>query len=329
MINNILSAIHSNPLVAIAAILLGVIFDLSLALSDWKSKFTIGGIITTLGGAIASFTAGKIDTLEKFFEENTLVIPILYTLDIALIVFLLALFFSTIIIFCVNYIRGKLKNDPETFVKAGRRAFSIFGNGLYHYVVSEPDLVSANKIRDLEKHIDVLTLIQRTMVQEVNNLHKSEQHFKDSVDAVGRLLLQYSFNDSADLQKFRMAFFEIQNDWLEYKVAINNRDWTSHSNNGFESSKSFVGHAIMLDKPLIYPKNKIRKIAFEKRKDSRYKSFIAIPVPCGQGSDNSIGAITVDYTGGDSVFTELHIEELFSLSQLVYMLYVQNIKGKS
>ncbi|MGD0337964.1 MAG: hypothetical protein ABSB78_04185 [Bacteroidota bacterium] len=327
MDNSILSAIHPNHLIAVATILCGLIFGFTLALSDWKSKFTIGGIITTVSGSLTSFTGDKVAAVKQFLDGAKLFTPILYGLNIALIVFISSLFLSTIIVFTANFLRNKRINDPEAFGKAARRAFTILGNGLYRYVTAQPDLVAANRIRDLEKHINVLSLMHKTLVSEIRCHQHSVQHFKDSVDAAGRLLLQYSFGDSPELQQFRMAFFEQKGDRLEYMIAINNRDWTSHSMRGFDVNNSFVGQAILTGRPLIYPKDKKFNAPYLKRKSSRYKSFIAVPVPCSQSDVPNIGAITVDYTGKESVFTELRIDELFIMSQLIYVLYILNIQG--
>jgi hypothetical protein len=321
-----LNAIHPNTLIAVGTILFGLILGFALALSDWKSKFTIWGIITTVTGSLASVTSEKIAVVKQFIEGSSLLTPILYCLNIALGIFLLSLLSSTIIVFIANFLKYKRTNDSEALVKSTRRAFMIFGSGLYRYVTAQPDLVAINKINDLEKHINVLALMQKTMVSEVRCDQHSEQHFMDSIDTAGRFILEHSFGESPKLQNYRMAFFERKSDRLEYLIAINNQDWTSHSMKGFDINKSFMGQAILSNRPLIYPKDKKFRAPFSKRKGV-YKSFIVMPVPCSQSNIINIGAITVDYTGKDSVFTELRIRELFALAQLVYVLYILNVKG--
>lgn len=323
----IVTTIHPNPLVALATVLCGLILGMALALSNWKSKLTIGGIATAASGAVTSISAEKFAALKQFIEGTTLLTPLLYGLDIAMSVFLVALGASTCFVFSVNFIRNKRRDDPEAFVKAARRAVSVFGSGLYAYAIAPPDLVSANKISELEKHTYVLRLLQKTLVHEIALQSHSLQHFMDSFDAVGRLLLQFSFGDGPDLQHFRMAFFERRGDRLEYLKAINNRDWTAHSMVGFDVTRSFMGYAISLDRPIVYPKDKKWNVPFSKRKSVRYKSFIILPVPCGQSGISNLGAITVDYTGNASVFTDRRIDELFALSQLVQAMYLLNVKG--
>src|SRR5207249_3138596 len=110
--------------------------------------------------------------------------------------------------------------------------------------------------------------------------------FHDVVEATGRSLLQLVFGEGPDLQHFRMAIFLLDGDrrQLLYSVAINQGDWTAHSGNGFAMDTSFAGEAIKQDKPLVYPRDKTRKVPYEERKATRYKSFIVIPVPCRQGA---------------------------------------------
>jgi len=321
-----LDAIHPDLPIAWATILCGVVFGLTLALSDWKSKLTIGSILTAGSGAIAWVTAEKVAALKAFLEGTPLIMLLIYALDFALLTFLIALLGGSMMVFAVNYIPAKRKDDPEAFVRAARRATAIFGSGLYRYVTAPPELEAANRIRDLERHKDVLELIQKTLVREVGGSARGVQHFKDSVNSIGRLLLQFSFGDSADLQHYRMAFFERRDERLEYMVAINNHDWTAHSMNGFNVADCLMGAAILRDKPMVYPRDKKRRVPYVKRRDARYKSFIAIPVPCGLGHGANVGAMTVDYTGKDATFTGLRIDELFALAQFIHSFYLLNVK---
>jgi len=322
-----LQSIHPNPLVALATVLFGLTLGIALALSDWKSKFAIGGIVTTVTGSITTLTSEKVAVVKEFLESSALLTPILYCLNIALGMFVLTLVSGIGVVFVVNFILSKRRSDPEAFVKSVRRAVAILGSGLYQYVTAQPDLLATNKIKELEKHADTLSLIQNTLANEIcTNSSPTTQHFKDSVDALGRLLLQHSFGESPDLQNYRMAFFQRQGNRLEYMVAINNRDWTAHSMKGFDLERSFVGLAIKLNRPLIYPKDKKLRTPFVKRKGSRYKSFLAIPVPCGQTDMINVGAITIDYVGEQSVFTDLRVNEVFAFSQFVHALYLLNVK---
>jgi hypothetical protein len=271
-------------------------------------------------------TSDKVTAVKQFLDSSALLTPGLYCLDIALGVFLLTLFGGTTVVFLTNFIPAKRDNDPEAFVKAIRRAISIFGSGLYRYVTVPPELAATNKIRDLEKHINSISLLQNTLANEVAAPQHSVQHFRDALEAAGRLLLQYSFGESPDLQQFRMAFFRRQGDRLEYMIAINNRDWTSHTMVGFDLNRSFLGLAVKRNRPLIYPKDKKLKTPFSKRKQARYKSFLALPVPCGQPDKKNIGAITIDYVGKHIVFTELRINEVFAFAQFVHALYLLNVQ---
>ena len=319
-------AIHPNALIALATVLFGLILGIALALSDWRSKFAIGGIIGTFAGPLASLTADKVSAVKQFIDSSTLVTPLLYCLNIALGMFVLTLVGGTSVVFLVNYLGTKRRNDPEAFIKAARRATAILGSGLYHYVTAPPELAAANKIRELEKHIDSICLLHNTLANETSTPTHSVQHFKDSVNAVGRLLLQHSFGESPDLQHFRMAFFHRQRDRLEYMVAIDNGDWTAHTMEGFDLDSSFLGIAIRENRPLIYPKDKKFRMPYAKRKQARYKSFLAVPVPCGHKDKRNIGAITIDYTGKHTIFTELRINEAFAFAQFVFALYLLNVE---
>lgn len=322
-----LQLIHPNWLVATTAIVCGVVLGIALALSDWKSKFTIGSIVATTSSAIASITAEKVKALKEFLASTTLLTPLLCGLDIAIVTFLCTLVAGASLVFLVKYLPAKRAGDPEAFLRAVRFGVVVFGSGLHRYITAPPDLAARNKIRALETHRDVICLITKTLSREVAEPLHSHQHFDDSVAAIGRLLLQVAFGDGADLQHFRMAFFERRDDQMEYRIAINNGDWTAHSMKGFAVKGSFVGEAIRLDRPMIYPRDKKWGVAFSKRSKVRYKSFVALPVPCGRGADANVGAITVDYTGADDVFTELRIEELFALTQLIHSFYLLNLRG--
>jgi hypothetical protein len=322
-----LQLIHPNWLVATTAIVCGVVLGIALALSDWKSKFTVGSIVTTISSAIASITAEKVKALKDFLASTTLLPPMLCGFDIAIVTFLFTLITGALLVFVVKYLPAKRAGDPEAFVRAVRSGVAVFGSGLHRYITAPPDLAARNKIRALEKHRDIICLISKTLAREVAEPLHSQQHFDDSVSAIGRLLLQTAFGDGPDLQHFRMAFFERQGDRIEYRIAINNGDWTAHSMKGFTVKGSFIGEAVRLDRPLVYPRDKKWGVAFSKRSKVRYKSFVALPVPCGRGAEENVGAITVDYTGTDDVFAELRIEELFALTQLIHSFYLLNVRG--
>jgi hypothetical protein len=323
-----LESINSDTLLTIAMILLGLTIGIALAFSDWKSKFTIIGIITPFLGFVTSITAERIQAVKLFIESSILISPALLCLNIALGTFLLTLIISSCVVFWINFIPRKRKNEPDAFYKAMRRAIVVLGRGLYHYVTVSPELAANTKIQELEKHIDIISLIHNTLFKEVSyNKHThNRQHFIDSVNALARVILNRSFNDSLDLQKFRLAFFQQQGDRLEYMVTVNNGDWTAHSMQGFKLNDSFVGFALKENRPLKYPKDKRIGTPYVKRKHSRYKSFIVVPVPCSQKNISNIGAITVDYIDKDEVFTELRIDELFAFAQFIYALYLINIK---
>lgn len=323
----VFAAVHPHPLVASATILVGLLIGLALALSDWKSKFTIGSIVAAGGSGVASFTGEKFAVVRQFIEGTFLLTPLLLALNLALVMFLGSLLCGTAVIFTVGYVSAHRRNDPEAFVRASRRAFAVFGGGLYGYITAPPELAAANRIRELEEHKDFLALLNKTLVREVAGSLRSVQHFNDSIEAIGRTLLRHVFGDGPDLQRYRMAFFTLKNDRLEYMLAINNHDWTSHSMVGFEVSECFMGQALKADRPMVYPRDRKRRAPYVERKGSRYKSFVALPIPCGLGATRHVGVVTIDYTGSHEVFTDLRTEALFAFGQLLCTFYQLNVQG--
>jgi hypothetical protein len=322
-----LPVVHTNPLVAMLFILGGAVLGLALALSDWKSKFTIGGIIASLGGPLVSTLAKNVETVKEFLIGNSLLTPILYALDIAFGVFISALVLGTMVVFAANLVSSKRAGDPEAFVRAVRRAVAVFGGGLYRYLTIPPDREAQNRIDELERHRTIVSLLHTTLTSEVACRAHGRQHFADSINAAGRVLLQHSFGESPTLQRFRMAFYERRGDRLECLVPINSGTWTAHSMEGFDTGRSFMGAAVAADRPMVYPRDKKSKVPFVKRKTANYKSFVAIPVPCGSRDSQNFGVLTVDYVEQDGVFTPLRMDELVLFSQLVRSLYLLNVKG--
>jgi len=320
--------IHPNPLVAPAVLLVGLVLGLALAFSDWRSKLTIGSIIGTAVGSLGSVTVERVAVLQQVLDSSGMIKPLLLGLSVAFASLLIALVGGAAIVFAWNYVEGKRAGDPEAFLRAGRRGFTIFSTGLHSYTTASPDLVAANEITDLRTHQDVRTVLFKTLLAEAANPQRSEQHFRDVMESTARLVLMTAFGEKPDLQHFRLAFFRRTGARLEYQLTVNNRDWTAHSMRGFDEGSSFVGSALKEDRPLVYPRDKKRR-SYEKRKASRYKSFVAMPVPCGEGTGKHVGAITVDYTGAPEAFTERRIETLFSLAQLFYAFYLMNVEGKS
>jgi hypothetical protein len=148
------------------------------------------------------------------------------------------------------------------------------------------------------------------------------------MESAGRYLLHSLFGDGPELSQYRLAFFEKVADKLEYRLTVNNHDWTSHSEQGFALNGSFMGEAIRARKPLVYPRDKKRKMKYEVRSDCRYKSFIAVPIPRGAAAPACVGVLTIDYVGEDSVFTEEKIEIILAFAQMLYAFYFKNFPIK-
>lgn len=322
-----LTAIYPNPLVAWLTFLIGIVLGIGIALSEWRTKAGFGALFTGGASILASLTSDKLSAVKAFVASTTLLTPLLYCLNITIIVFLTVLIGGSMIVFGVNYVPARRRNEPEAAVKAWRAAFDAFCGGLHRHVMASPDLTARNRIRELETNATILSLINQLMAREVANPNRSERHFLDEVEATGRYLLRHLFGDDATLQHYRMALFARKGERLEYWVVVNNGDWTAHSQIGFNLASSFAGEAITRDRPLIYPRDKKFRTKFTKRKYARYKSFIAIPVPCRVQAQPAIGVLTVDYTGTDKVFTEARIEALFAFSQLIHALYLLNCRG--
>lgn len=321
----ILLRIHPHPLVGSIALLGGVFLGLGLACSNWKSKLAMGSMITAAVSFIGSLTTDKWAIVEKVVNETFLLTPVLLLLNIAFVTFVILIGIGTFTVFVSNYISAKRKGDPEALVLSTKRALTVLSSGLREYVTESPDIVARNKIKELESSNDVLEVLYKILVAESSSTSHSKQHFEDVIAAAGRTLLQTVFGEGAELSHYRLAFFLVQGDRLEYCVTVNNNDWTAHSRNGFDIAKCFMGEALKRDQPLIFPKDKARKVSFDKRRDSRYQSFIAVPVPCGMGNNAHVGIVTVDYTGTDEVFTEKRRDLLFAFSQLVFCFYKLNM----
>lgn len=323
-------SIHADDAIRLLAVLVGVVIGMSLAFSDWRSNFTIGGIFATLAGAISTPIINNVETVQRIVEQSGIVRPAIMTLNIALMTFLTLIFSGALVVFFASYIPARRSGDPEASYTAWRLALSALMGGLNKYALVPPHVEAANTIRDLEKHNNIIQTIQRVLAQECTSSARSFQHFKDTVEATGRVLLQFCFGDSASLQHYRMAIFESRAGKLEYLVAINNRDWTAHSMRPFDATNCVMGEAIAQNRPLVYPRNRKWRTKYAKRPGTRYRSFVAIPIPCGPGAPGSnIGALTVDFTGADAVFTDRRIAELYAFAQLVHSLYVLNGGGKA
>jgi hypothetical protein len=326
-LHSIVLWIHPNWLVASLSILFGVSFGLALAFSNWRSKLTISGVIASATGLIPSLTPDKFEVVKGVVAETALLTPVLVALNLTFFIFLGTVIGSASIVFLTNYVTCKKAADPESFLKASRRAFTLFEGGVITYLMSNPDQLAMNRIRDLGVKTDILNVMFKTMAGEVIKNAPGAQHFRDVTEATGRVILQTTFGLGPDLGGYRMAVFllDTNKEKLEYAVSINNRDWTQHSGIGFNVSECFAGQALKQDKVLVYPRDKARKMPYVLRESTKYRSILAIPIPCTQGRDKHIGVITVDYTGKHDVFTPDRVEILFNFSQWVYAFHRLNV----
>lgn len=309
-----------------AAVLLGLIVGTGLAFTKWTSSLALGTLAGSLLSTVVSFTQDKINVVEGLLQKSTIMRPITLGINVFLITFIGTLVTGAAIVFVRNYYPLRRVRNPEALTKAGQRAATLFWSGISAYLSSDPDVTAAVERRRLEKYNDVRDLFLKTLAKQILEGPHDLQHFKVIVDSLGRIVLQTIFEDGPDLQKYRMAFFLLNDDRtrLEYCVAIDNGDWTAHSLTGFTVAASFMGEALRRNAPMVYPRDK-KKVPFEVRKVARFKSFVAIPVPCSE--EKNIGVVTIDYTGGQEVFTDDRIEILFGFCRVVYSLYLLN-KGR-
>jgi hypothetical protein len=308
-----------------AAVLLGLILGAGLAFTKWTSSLAVGTLATSGLSTVVSFTQDKISAVRDLLQNMTIMWPVILGLNTFLVTFISTLVFGATIVFARNFYTLQRVGNPEAWAIAGQKAATLFSTGIHAYLSFDPAASIGAERQRLEKYNDVRDLFLKTLSKEIPRGSHNPEHFKDSVDALGRIVLQTIFDAGPDLQKYRMAFFLLNNDRtkLDYCVAIDNGDWTAHSLTGFTVATSFMGEALRRNQPMVYPRDKKKKVPFEERKSAGFKSFVAIPVPCSE--DKNIGVITVDYTGGQEVFTEGRIEILFGLCQVVYSLYSLNI----
>lgn len=328
-IQQTLHLIHSSPWVSVLTLCLGLMLGVALALSDWKSKLTLTSIITALASLLGPVTKEKYEIAEGIFQKYQLIRPILVGLNIAAGTFVCLIAIGTIVVFVSNYIARRRQQDPEALTIAIRRCLTILSSGLHQYVINSPDVQARNKIASLERDKDITSELLKRLVNEVRDTNSSSQHFQDTMEAAGRYLLHSLFGDGPELSQYRLAFFEKVGDKLEYRLTVNNHDWTSHSEQGFSLHGSFMGEAIKARKPLVYPRDKKRKMKYEVRSDCRYKSFIAVPIPRGASAQACVGVMTIDYVGDDSVFTEEKTEIILAFAQMLYAFYFKNFPTKS
>lgn len=323
-----LHSIHPIALVALLALMLGGSLGVALALSEWRSRLGISTLVSSTLGTTASLTAPKIAVLRDIFATLSLVTPILVVFTALFLSFWAMLLVGGATVFVSNALRGSRAKDPNAIAAAGKKAVTLFGNGILHYATNNPERAAEARLAEFKIRNTVLWLLQKTLVGEVARSRHSPSHFVDTVAALGHTMLQYCFGDDADLKHFRMAFFKLEADRLEYCVTVNNGDTTSHSGRGFVAADSFMGEALNCRQPLIYPKHRKWRGRYVKRKQARYKSFIAIPIPCDHAAGDLVGVLTVDSTEKHNVFTASRVESLVAFSQLIFALYVLNMQGE-
>ena len=328
VIQKTLQLIHNSPWVSVLTLCLGLMLGVALALSDWKSKLTLTSIITALASLLGPVTKEKYEIAEGIFQKYQLIRPILVGLNIAAVTFVCLIAISTVVVFVSNYISRSRQQDPETLTITIKRSLTILSSGLHQYVINSPDVRAKNKIASLERDKDITSELFKRLVNEVRDTESSAKHFQDAMESAGRYLLHSLFGDGPELSQYRLAFFEKVADKLEYRLTVNNHDWTSHSEQGFALNGSFMGEAIRARKPLVYPRDKKRKMKYEVRSDCRYKSFIAVPIPRGAAAQACVGVLTIDYVGEDSVFTEEKIEIILAFAQMLYAFYFKNFPIK-
>lgn len=312
-----------------AVILVAMILGIGIACVRWTSALSMTTLVTNLGGAIFNITKDRLDVLSGLFGNGVFVESILLFSTWVSGTFLFVLFLGTLSVFGLNVYQGTQANDTDTFGKAGKRAFTFFTTGIYDYVTSNPDAVTAAKIAQMESAQTLLETFLAGVSNEIQLKNHSRQHLQDALYAMGKTILMTAFHESAKLEHYRMAVFLLSSDRkkLEYEVRINSGNWTSHSQNGLDVEGSFAGEALQRDSPLIYPKDKkIWRTPFQKRPNERYKSFVAIPIPCGQGQTSQIGLLTVDSTEKDEVFTASRVEILFNFTRVIHALHSLNVE---
>lgn len=314
-----------------AVILLAIVLGIGIASVRWTSALSMTTLVTNLGGAIFNVTKDRLEVLSGLFGNGIFVESILLFSTWVAGTFLCVLFAGTLSVFTLNVYQGTSAKDTDALGKAGKRAFTFFTTGIYDYVTSNPDAVTAAKINQLESAQTLLETFLVGVANEILLRNHGRQHFQDALNTMGRTILMTAFHESAKLEHYRMAIFLFSPDRkkLEYEVRINSGNWTAHSQEGLDVTGSFGGEALRMDSPLIYPRDKkILKTPFQKRPNARYKSFIAIPIPCGQGPANHIGLLTVDSTEKAEAFTTSRVEILFNFTRVIHALHSLNAEGQ-
>lgn len=310
-----------------AVMLLAVVLGIGIASVRWTSALSVTTIVTSGVGAIFNITKDRVDVLSGLFGNGVFVESVLLFSTWVSGTFLCVLLIGTVSVFGLNVYQGTQANDPDALGKAGKRAFTFFTTGIYDYVTSNPDAVTAAKIKQMESTQTLLETFLAGVTNEILLKNHGRQHFQDALNTMGRTILMTAFHESAKLEHHRMAVFMLSRDRekLEYEVRINNGNWTAHSQEGLSVAASFGGEALRMDSPLIYPRDKkVWRSHFQKRSNERYKSFIAIPIPCGQGHASHIGLLTVDSTEKAEVFSTSRVEILFNFTRVIHALHSLN-----
>jgi len=168
-------------------------------------------------------------------------------------------------------------------------------------------------------------LSARLLEKAVREGRLTEQRFRELVEQAGSMLLTLVFENEPILQHFRLALFRKNDGQLVHFVVVNKGDWSAHRvGDPLVFDKSILGKAMVDCTPIVYPRDK--KKPFQKRNVKRFKSFVAVPVPCRTGT-NAWGGLCIDHTGDDVVFTKDRVSAVADFGQFVDTLYSMIQKG--
>jgi hypothetical protein len=310
----------------ILLLLLGAVVGLGVVFHGWFKQTSIIAVVSWVGTQIASViqNQGAVDAARRLASvavELRLVEGAYWFLWGAVFSALGTFVVGSIGVYASAYREYEREKRPDALAQAGSRVALFLAHGVKPYLAyhspGSTDARTLVRAKRVKFHELLLAHLRRTVISR----RLSYQDFQDASEQLGGTMLTLLFEPDGMLKEYRLAVFKLATDGKQLApiVTVNRGDWRAHSPLPLERFGSFLGAALDEGEPLVYPRDKSGR-KFQKRGKTRWKSFLAMPLPC----DTSLtrwGGITVDHAAGADVFTPDRIEAVRDYARFVEILY--------